>query len=63
MSESVIIDERYLSRITVIIRDFEKEWKVFGTGVYFSGEGINENLHLQKICGMVNAKDKGGISL
>ena len=44
MSESVIIDERYLSRITVIIRDFEKEWKVFGTGVYFSGEGINENL-------------------
>lgn len=46
------------SGTTVIIRDFEEEWKVFGTGVYFSGEGINENLPFAE--NMWYGKCKGG---
>lgn len=43
---------------TVIISDFEKGWKVFGNGVHFSGEGINENLPFAE--NMWYGKCKGG---
>ncbi len=43
---------------TVIMRDVEEGWKLFGSGSYFSGEAINENLPFAE--NMWYGKCKGG---